>query len=237
VELLAGDPQPVDVPRDDGSSQRIYRCPACQVAVFSEYGHPGFRFVRAGTLDDPAGVAPDVHIFTRSKVPWVTLPDSVPAFEVYYAYSGPRSHPETAWLRGSLLSGVRSMPLSCTPRAGNGCDHQRRLAARVQRRLAGASSTTACRLCEHEVVPSHLHADPSAQQRSPPDTATRPTTNHRNGVAAVERATGSPAATTAISSSGRGHSSARKLSDLADRAWRVADEPQDLLPARLGECP
>jgi hypothetical protein len=25
-----------------------------------------------------------VHIFTRSKVPWVRLPDSTPAFEVYY---------------------------------------------------------------------------------------------------------------------------------------------------------
>jgi hypothetical protein len=84
VELLAGDPTPHDVPRDDGSSQRIFRCPSCQVAVFSEYGHPGFRFVRAGTLDDPSGVAPDVHIFTRSKLPWVELPASVPAFEVYY---------------------------------------------------------------------------------------------------------------------------------------------------------
>jgi hypothetical protein len=27
---------------------------------------------------------PDVHIFTRSKLPWVTLPDPVPAVEVYY---------------------------------------------------------------------------------------------------------------------------------------------------------
>jgi hypothetical protein len=42
------------------------------------------RFVRAGTLDEPAGVTPDVHIFTRSKVTWVTLPAEVPAFEVYY---------------------------------------------------------------------------------------------------------------------------------------------------------
>ena len=42
------------------------------------------RFVRGGTLDDPSGVTPDVHIFTRSKLPWVMLPDSVPAFEVYY---------------------------------------------------------------------------------------------------------------------------------------------------------
>ena len=84
VEVVSGTPQPVEVPRDDGSTQRIYRCPICQVAVFSNYGHPGFRFVRAGTLDDPSSVAPDVHIFTRSKLGWVTLPESVPAFEVYY---------------------------------------------------------------------------------------------------------------------------------------------------------
>ena len=84
VELLAGDPQPVDAPRDDGSVQRVFRCPTCQVAVFSNYVHPGVRFVRAGTLDDPASIAPDVHIFTRSKLPWIALPDDTPAFEVYY---------------------------------------------------------------------------------------------------------------------------------------------------------
>jgi hypothetical protein len=84
VELLAGDPQPVDAPRDDGSAQRIFRCPTCQVAVFSEYGRPEVRFVRGGTLDDPRTIRPDVHIFTRSKVDWVVLPESTPAFEVYY---------------------------------------------------------------------------------------------------------------------------------------------------------
>src|SRR4029453_17088775 len=36
VEVLAGDPRPVDVPRDDGSTQTIFRCPACQVAVYSQ---------------------------------------------------------------------------------------------------------------------------------------------------------------------------------------------------------
>ena len=84
VEMLAGDAQPVDVPRDDGSTQRIYRCPDCQVAVFSNYGWPEVRFVRGGTLDEPASVEPDVHIYTRSKLPWITLPDDVPAFDVYY---------------------------------------------------------------------------------------------------------------------------------------------------------
>jgi hypothetical protein len=84
LELLAGDVRPVDVPRDDGSAQRIFRCPSCQIAVFSQYGYPGVRFVRGGTLDDPRGVIPDVHIYTRSKVGWVTLPVSAPAFEAFY---------------------------------------------------------------------------------------------------------------------------------------------------------
>jgi hypothetical protein len=84
VELLAGRPQPVDVPRDDGSTQRIFRCPTCQVAVFSQYGRPEVWFVRGGTLDEPSGVTPDVHIYTRSKVGWIRLPDEAPAFEAYY---------------------------------------------------------------------------------------------------------------------------------------------------------
>src|SRR5207248_882287 len=84
VELLAEDPHPVDVPRDDGNKQRIFRCPTCQVAVFSQYVRTDVHFVRAGTLDDPLGVRPDVHIFTKSKLDWITLPESVPAFEVYY---------------------------------------------------------------------------------------------------------------------------------------------------------
>ena len=84
VELLSGAPQAVDVPRDDGSKQRISRCPTCQVAVYSDYGRPEVLFVRAGTLDQPGSVTPDVHIFTKSKLSWVTLPESVPAFEFYY---------------------------------------------------------------------------------------------------------------------------------------------------------
>jgi hypothetical protein len=95
VELIAGDPVPVDVPRDDGSKQRIYRCPSCQVAVFSEYGGSEVRFVRGGTLDVPSSVSPNVHIYTKSKLDWVTVPESVPAFEVFYDL-------KALWPAGSL---------------------------------------------------------------------------------------------------------------------------------------
>ena len=84
VALLSGDPQPVDVPREGGDTQRIWRCPTCQIALYSQYTRPEFRYVRSGTLDEPRGVKPDVHIFTRSKVDWVELPEDVPAFDVFY---------------------------------------------------------------------------------------------------------------------------------------------------------
>ncbi len=84
VELLAGEPQPVAVPRSGSKRQRIWRCRTCQVAVFSQYTSARIRFVRGGTLDDPSRVTPDVHIYTRSKLPWVELPEGVPAFATYY---------------------------------------------------------------------------------------------------------------------------------------------------------
>jgi hypothetical protein len=83
-EIVQGEPQPVEVPRDDGSAQEIFRCGRCQTALYSRYGRPVVAFVRAGTLDETASVSPDVHIFTRSKLPWVALPESIPSFEVYY---------------------------------------------------------------------------------------------------------------------------------------------------------
>jgi hypothetical protein len=85
ISLLSGDPAPVAVPTDSGRPHRIYRCPACRIALWSDYGgRPSLRFVRVGTLDDPAALPPDVHIFTRSKLPWIELPNAFPAFEIYY---------------------------------------------------------------------------------------------------------------------------------------------------------
>lgn len=85
VEILSGAPEPVSMPTDSGRPHDIYRCPACKAAVWSDYGRRSLMlFVRVGTLDDPSAISPDVHIYTRSKLPWIKLPESVPAFETYY---------------------------------------------------------------------------------------------------------------------------------------------------------
>ena len=85
IEMLSGEPQRIEMPSPSGRGHDIYRCEHCEVALWSDYGRrPYLRFVRVSTLDDPDAMAPDVHIFTRSKVPWVRLPDDARAFDVFY---------------------------------------------------------------------------------------------------------------------------------------------------------
>jgi hypothetical protein len=82
LEILKTPPVRHEMPTESGRPHGIYRCQACGTAVWSEYGGLAtVRFVRVGTLDDPRAVAPDVHIYTRSKQPWVARPEGVPALE------------------------------------------------------------------------------------------------------------------------------------------------------------
>jgi hypothetical protein len=76
----------VMTPSESGEGQEIARCPECRIALWSHYPTAGRRssFVRVGTLDDPAACPPDVHIFTRSKQPWVGLPTDTSIFADFY---------------------------------------------------------------------------------------------------------------------------------------------------------
>jgi len=86
VTLLRGDVEVIDTPSNSGRGQRIARCPACKVALWSNYGAAKDRihFVRIGTLDDPDTFPPDIHIFTSSKQPWVNLDGGAPAVAEFY---------------------------------------------------------------------------------------------------------------------------------------------------------
>ena len=89
MKLLEGEVMVVDTPSQSGKGQRIARCPKCDVAVWSNYAGAGeaIRFVRVGTLDEPARLPPDIHIYTGTKQPWVTLPPDVPAEIEFYRAS------------------------------------------------------------------------------------------------------------------------------------------------------
>jgi hypothetical protein len=86
VPLLAGEPEIVPTPSNSGKGQKIARCPACRIALWSNYAGAGdaVYFVRVGTLDEPDRLPPDIHIFTASKQPWVVLPPDEPAVPEYY---------------------------------------------------------------------------------------------------------------------------------------------------------
>ncbi|HYP70400.1 MAG TPA: GFA family protein [Variovorax sp.] len=89
VALLAGEPELVNTPSLSGKGQKIWRCPTCKVALWSNYAGSGeaVRFVRVGTLDNPDLLPPDIHIFTESKQQWVLLPPDKPAVPQYYKAS------------------------------------------------------------------------------------------------------------------------------------------------------
>src|SRR2546421_3871560 len=86
VVIEKGNLQLVDTPSNSGKGQKIARCPACFIAVYSNYAGGGekLRFLRVGTLDEPDRLAPDIHIFTSTKQPWVILSPQAPAFAEYY---------------------------------------------------------------------------------------------------------------------------------------------------------
>ncbi len=104
VQLVSGDVVVVDTPSYSGKGQRISRCPTCEVAVWSNYGAgDAIRFVRVGTLDDPARFPPDIHIYTASKHPWLTLPRDIPA-EIEYYRASERWPAESLERRAALLA-------------------------------------------------------------------------------------------------------------------------------------
>ncbi len=76
VQIKDGTPELVHTPSASGHGQQIARCPKCRVAVWSHYyrAGPNICFIRVGTLDQPESMPPDIHIYTASKQPWVSLP-------------------------------------------------------------------------------------------------------------------------------------------------------------------
>ncbi len=102
IRIIRGELEAVPMRRAYGPHD-IYRCPKCKVAVWSDYGRrPQIRFVRVGTLDDPSALRPHIHIYTRSKLPWLKLPKGTPAFRDYY-------DPKKVWPKTILRRWVTAM--------------------------------------------------------------------------------------------------------------------------------
>ena len=77
---LSGETRSVESMADSGRIKRRLICPDCGIWIGGE-PRPGtqvpgmVRVIRGGTLDDTSWVRPTIHFWTRSRQPWVVLPD------------------------------------------------------------------------------------------------------------------------------------------------------------------
>jgi len=98
IELLQGEPRPAPGVEKLPPKQ----CAACGLVLWSHHPHLGAKiaFVGVGVLDEGERLTPEAHYFTRSKHPWVVLPEGVPSFEA----NGRPDKPEAAARIGAVLA-------------------------------------------------------------------------------------------------------------------------------------
>ena len=109
---LSGETRRHVVKAGSGGDHVIVRCSECGTAMWSFYprlGELGLGF-RVGTLDDSSAMTPDAVIFTESKMPWVALPDGIPAFEK--TYNPAELLPAERWARRKALIDRRAAQTS-----------------------------------------------------------------------------------------------------------------------------
>jgi hypothetical protein len=92
-----------------GKLHDVFFCGDCGTTLWSRYDIvPGDAlFVRAGTLDNPEAVVPDVHIYTRSKLPWLQLPPGVRVFDSSYKLAEVWSPESRERLRRNIAASER----------------------------------------------------------------------------------------------------------------------------------
>jgi hypothetical protein len=80
--LVQGEPKGVQRTTGSGRVSTRWVCPECGVWVCTA-PRPGstVRNVRGGTLDDTSWLRPTAHIWTRSKQPWLPIPEGDRKFE------------------------------------------------------------------------------------------------------------------------------------------------------------
>ena len=82
---IDGPLQSYDSLADSGKKVSRKGCAKCHSPiVFEMEGFPEHLCIKAGSLDDASWLAPQAHIFTATKQPWVRISDDLPQFEGDY---------------------------------------------------------------------------------------------------------------------------------------------------------
>jgi hypothetical protein len=85
--LLAGDHLIQSFEAAPGSFRNF--CRVCSSTVPGKAPYLTTVSVPAGLLDDDPGVRPKLHVFVRSKVPWIEIDDDLPKHETWVPGFGP----------------------------------------------------------------------------------------------------------------------------------------------------
>ena len=68
---------------NSGGGLRVF-CASCGSPLWYEPAElPQFRGIPLGAIDDPGVPQPTMHVWTRSKVPWVSLHDDLPQHDIH----------------------------------------------------------------------------------------------------------------------------------------------------------
>ncbi len=77
---------------DSGGGLRVF-CRSCGAPLWYEPAHlPAFRGVALGAIHEGEVPAPEMRVWTRSRVPWVSLHAGLPQYE---------THPKGGWRRAA----------------------------------------------------------------------------------------------------------------------------------------
>jgi hypothetical protein len=78
--LLAGELQTFTVVCDSGRRKECAFCPGCGTRIYHR-GMEAVLSIKPGTLDDTSWLEPEAHYWTRSRQPWVPIPQDAQRFD------------------------------------------------------------------------------------------------------------------------------------------------------------
>lgn len=79
-QLTSGVLKNFEITADSGRSKIGAFCSGCGVRIYNRTS--ALMSIKAGTLDDVSWLVPNGHYWTRSKQPWVQIPDGIECFEM-----------------------------------------------------------------------------------------------------------------------------------------------------------
>jgi len=86
VEIVSGELVHFAQQTGTDRKQQVLQCADCGIGLFFlpwPTGRHGIS-VRLGSLDDAWEIVPDAAVYVTQRMPWVTLPEGIPAFDAYY---------------------------------------------------------------------------------------------------------------------------------------------------------